>query len=278
MPEIKANSVSINYELDGGGPAVVFINGLTMTLAGWAYQVKPFSERYRVLRYDCRGQGGSEKPRTPYTQEMHAEDLNALLSNLGIEKAHIIGLSNGGMIAQHFALKYPQKTGALVLVDTCSFVGKLLELAVESWIRATEIGGNDLRYDVFLPQIFSEKFIEKNEEPIKNMKEFSSAVNNPGAVINLARASIKHELRSEVSKIKSPTLIVVGEEDILIPPRYSRILNEEIENSELVILKDCAHVPPIEKPEEFNNLVLGFLKKNDNLLNSQRAAKSPNSL
>ena len=266
MPQIEINSLNINYELDGQGPPAVFINGLTMTLAGWAYQIGPFSERYKMLRYDCRGQGGSDKPGEPYSQEMHAEDLGALMSRLGIEKAHIIGLSNGGMIAQHFALSYPERTGALVLVDTCSHVGKLLELTVQSWIRATEAGGNDLRYDVFLPQIFSESFIEKNEEQIRSMKEFSATINQPEAVVNLAKASIRHDVRKQISKIKNPTLIVVGEEDILIPPGYSKILNDEIESSELVIIKDCGHVAPIEKPAEFNEIVLDFLAKHDDLL------------
>jgi len=265
MPLIKVNSVNINYELEGRGPVVVFINGLTMTKAGWANQIKPFTERFRVLRYDCRGQGGSDKPEKEYFQEIHAEDLSLLLEKLDISKAHIIGLSNGGMIAQHFTLKYPEKTGALVLVDTCSYVDKLLELTIHSWIKATEAGGNDLRYDVLLPQIFSESFIENNEELIKNMKEFSSEINSPRAVINLAKASIKHDLNAEVSDIKSPTLIIAGAEDILIPPKHSKILNEELENSELVIMKDCAHVPPIEKPAEFNSLVLDFLYKHDYL-------------
>ncbi len=263
MPLINVNSININYELDGQGPVVVFINGLTMTTSGWAYQIKPFTQRYSVLRYDCRGQGGSDKPAEEYSQQIHAEDLYQLLRALDIDKAHLIGLSNGGMIAQHFALKYPEITDTLVLVDTCGFVGKLLELTVSSWIKATEAGGNDLRYDVLLPQIFSESFISNNEELIKSMKEFSSEINTPEAVINLAKASMNHDLRSHISKIKSPTLIIAGQEDILIPPKYSRMLSEEIENSELVIIQDCAHVPPIEKPEEFNSIVLDFLNKHD---------------
>lgn len=266
MPKIKVDDISINFELDGDGLPVVFINGLTMTATGWAYQIGPFSEKYKALRYDCRGQGESDKPGEPYTQQMHAEDLSGLMNELGIEKAHIIGLSNGGMIAQHFALMFPEKTGALVLVDTCSYVGKLLELTVQSWIRATESGGNDLRYDVFLPQIFSESFIENNGEMIKSMKEFSATVNNPEAVINLAKASMSHDLREEVSKIKAPTLIVVGEEDILIPPRYSRELNQEIEGSELLVIEGSGHVPPIEKPDVFNTKVLEFLGKHNGLL------------
>lgn len=266
MPLLKVNSININYELDGGGPVVVFINGLTMSVSGWSSQVRPFSERYGVLRYDCRGQGGSDKPDTEYSQEMHAEDLYWLLEKLNIKRAHIIGLSNGGMIAQHFALNYPEKTGALVLVDTCSYVDKLLELLIISWIKATEAGGNDLRFDVSLPHIFSENYIKNNEELIRTMKELSSEINLPRAVINLAKASLKHDVTKSISRINSPTLIIADEEDILIPPRYSKILSEEIENSKLVIIKDCAHVPPVEKPAEFNSTVLNFLSGCDNLL------------
>ena len=266
MPLLEVNSININYELDGAGPAVVFINGLTMSVNGWAAQVKDFSDRYRVLRYDCRGQGVSDKPDTEYTQEIHAEDLSGLLEQLNIRRAHIIGLSNGGMIAQHFALMYPEKTGALVLADTSSYVDKLLELFVLSWIKATEAGGNDLRFDVYLPQIFSESFIKNNPDLIKTMKELSSQITSPRAVINLANASLKHDVGKKLSRIKTPTLIIVGEQDILIPPRYSKIMSEEIENSKLVIMKDCAHVPPVEKPREFNTTVLNFLYEHDSLL------------
>ena len=266
MPKINVNSVNINYELDGEGPPLVFINGLTMTLSGWAYQLGPFSEKYKVLRYDCRGQGDSDKPEEPYTQQMHADDLSELLKALGISKAHLVGLSNGGMIAQHFALKYPGMTGALVLADTSSYVGKLLELTVKSWIRATELGGNELRYDVFLPQIFSESFILNNGEMIEKMKEFSAEVNDPKAVINLAKASMNHDLRGELSKIEAPTLILVGKEDILIPPSYSKSLHNEIKGSELIEIEGSGHVAPIEKPDVFNTIVLEFLSKHDKLL------------
>src|ERR1700740_33554 len=115
MPRIKINDISLNYELDirdlrpsdeaqsnnDKRPVVVFINGLTMDVSGWFLQVRAFSERYKVLRYDCRGQGESGKPDEEYSQEMHADDLKSLMDKLGIQKAHIIGLSNGGMITQH---------------------------------------------------------------------------------------------------------------------------------------------------------------------------------
>ncbi len=266
MPRINTNGIELNYVLDGKGPVVVFINGLTMDVNGWYFQVDAFSQNYKMLRYDCRGQGQSDKPDMDYSQEMHAEDLKNLLDRLNVGKAHVVGLSNGGMVAQHFALKYPDKVGALVLVDTCSYIDILLELILKAWIKATEIGGSELRYDVALPVLFSNSFVEKNLENIMALRETSIENNPPRPFINLAKACMKHNLADRVSEIKSPTLIIVGEEDILIPPRHSKILHQSIKNSKLVIIKDCGHVPPIEKPEEFNAIVLGFLKEHDELL------------
>ena len=280
MPRIKINDISLNYELDirdlrpsdqaqsnnDKRPVVVFINGLTMDVSGWFLQVRAFSERYKVLRYDCRGQGESDKPDEEYSQEMHADDLKSLMDKLGIQKAHIIGLSNGGMIAQHFILKYPEKVGALVLVDTCSYIDTLLEMIIKVWIRAAEVGGSELRYDVSLPLLFAENYMKKNLDNILALRELSVRNNPPKPIINLAKSCLKHNVNDRISEIKAPTLIIVGEEDILIPPKYSKILREKIQGSQLVIMKKCGHVPSIEKPEEFNETVINFLKRYDGLL------------
>jgi len=266
MPRVKIDTIEIQYEISGYGPPVVFINGLTMDLNGWLLQVDAFSKEYRMVRYDCRGQGDSDKPESEYSQELHADDLACLLEKLEIPRAHLVGLSNGGMIAQHFALRYPEKTGALVLVDACSHADTLLKLIVTSWIEAAEAGGSGLRYDVTLPYLFSEDFMSKNLDRILAMKEMNMARNPVKAIVNLSRASMRHDLRDRVSEITAPTLILSGEEDILIPLRYSRMLREKIKNSTLVTLKNCGHVPPIEKPEEFNRIAIKFLKEHDSLL------------
>jgi len=266
MPRVKIDSIEIQYEISGYGPPVVFLNGLTMDLNGWLLQVDAFSKEYRMVRYDCRGQGDSDKPDSEYTQELHAEDLSGLLEKLEIPRAHLVGLSNGGMIAQHFALRYPEKTGALVLVSACSHADPLLKLIITSWINSAEAGGSGLRYDVALPYLFSEEFMSKNLDRILAMKEMNLARNPVKAVVNLSKASMRHDLKDRVSEITAPTLIIAGEEDILIPLRYSRMLREKIRNSTLVTLKNCGHVPPIEKPDEFNRIVMNFLKGHDGLL------------
>ena len=102
MPRAKIDSIEIQYEISGYGPPVVFINGLTMDLNGWLLQIDAFSKKYRMVRYDCRGQGDSDKPDSEYTQELHADDLAGLLKHLGLEHVSVAGLSMGGYIA--FAL------------------------------------------------------------------------------------------------------------------------------------------------------------------------------
>jgi 3-oxoadipate enol-lactonase len=261
MPRINAGSIELNYEIDGKGEALVFVNGITMDTNGWAYQAPFFSQFFKVIRYDCRGQGMSDKPDEQYSQQMHADDLNNLLEALNVRKIHLVGLSNGGMIAQHFALGYPNKLISLVLVDTSSYVDKLLLLMIDTWIKATEIGGNEFRYDMSLPVIFSETFIRNNEENLIQMKENNLLVNSPKAIINLVKATSKHDLNDRVSDINCPTLIIVGEQDILIPLKYSKILHEKIKGSELITIENCGHVPSIEKPAEFNEIVFRFLNK-----------------
>ncbi len=266
MPILDIDGCRLNYESDGEGPNIVFINGLTMDTNGWVLQVPYFSKKYRVLRYDCRGQGKSDKPDMVYTPDIQMEDLKNILDELEVERAHIIGLSYGGMIAQHFAVNYPKRVGALVLVDTCSYIGPLLELTIKLWIKATEVGGNELRYDAMIPFLFSENFIENNLEKILSLRE-ASVKNNPSqAVINLAKGCLAHNIHDKISNIVSPTLIVVGEEDILIPLKYSRLLHERIKDSELLVIEKCGHAPPLERPEEFNSSVMTFLEKHDHLI------------
>ncbi len=264
MPRKKAGEIEINYEIEGSGDVLVFINGITMDTNGWGYQAPFFSQFYKVIRYDCRGQGLSDKPKEPYTQSMHADDLINLLDVLDVSKIHLIGLSNGGMIAQHFAINYPDRLHSLVLVDTCCYVDKLLQLMIDTWIKATEIGGNEFRYDMSLPVIFSETFIRNNEENLSHMKENNLIANSPEAIINLVKATADHDLSDKIDVIKCPTLIIAGSEDILIPPKHSRLLHNKIERSEYYIIENCGHVPSIEKPEEFNEIVLNFLMKVSN--------------
>ena len=260
MPTVKTNDITINYEQEGTGKDVVFINGLTMDLNGWHLQVSDFTRRFRLLRYDCRGQGRSDKPSGAYTHGIHAHDLLGLLDALGIEKAHLVGLSNGGMIAIRFALDHAERVDRLVLVDTTCRMTPLLRLMLEAWIKVCRAGGVSLLFDVSLPVLFSDRYVAENKEQIALMKKLSIERNDPEAVVRLAEGCMGFDASARVGEISSPTLIVHGEEDILIPPRHGHALYDAISGSELHIVRGAAHVPIIEKPDEFNDVVIRFLE------------------
>ena len=131
-----ANGIRIYYEWHGAesAPVLVLNNGILMNAASsWVYQTSALAAHYRVLQYDCRGQGQSEHPDAPYSMALHADDLAALLTALGVERAHIAGISYGGEVAQAFAIAHPSRARSLVLADTVSEVGPELRLTVESW-------------------------------------------------------------------------------------------------------------------------------------------------
>lgn len=255
--------VEIYYEEAGEGPSLIFLSGLMQETRTWRPQVSFFSKGFRVITYDPRGQGGSGKPASPeaYALSYHLEDLFGLLDYLQIDRGYLVGLSQGGVIAQRAALRAPARVSALVLADTTASVTPLLRRIFLSWIHASEVGGSLLRFDVSLPWIFSERFIEANAPLLQTLRDNAKSL-PADAIIPLLRANLEHDLRGQVHQIRVPTLILCGERDLLTPPRYARFLHDQIQGSELILFPECGHISPLEVPDLFNRAVWEFLKKN----------------
>jgi len=263
MPRASVEeSLELYYELHGRGNPVIMINGLTSTVESWRYQVPAFSERYQVLVYDCRGQGRSDKPSSGYTGQHHTADLLALTSHLQLGKAHVVGHSFGAYIALNYAIEYPDKVRSLVVSDTAGEAYPLIEKILRSWVDAQEHGGLDLRFDISLPWLYAESFIGSNPRKIRLFRE-AFRKNDLNAVRGLTLESLENDATPRLREIKAPTLLVLGEEDILTPFRYAEKLLEQIPDARLSVIKGCGHVPPIEKHREFNQIVLEFLGEND---------------
>jgi len=263
MPKIAVNGVNLYYELYGGetSPVLALNNGIIMNAASsWVFQTKALSAHYRLLQYDCRGQGQSDHPESPYSMEIHADDLAALLDALEVDTAHIAGISYGGEVAQAFVLKYPQKVRSLILIDTVSEVGPELRLVIESWVDALRTGDPLVFFNATVPWNFSPEFIAANPALLEDAKKRYGSLDFP-AVIHLCEAFFGVDFTARLGEIKVPTCILVGEADRLKGIRYAEILRKNIPHAEVHILRGAGHATCWERPQEFNTILLGFLAK-----------------
>jgi len=260
---VQVNGVNLYYELHGpeDAPALVLNNGIIMNAAtSWVYQTKTLSKQYRLLQYDCRGQGQSDHPESPYSMEEHADDLSALMDMLKIEKAHIAGISYGGEVAQAFVLKYPEKTRSLILMDTVSEVGAELRIIVQSWVDALKTDDALAFFNATVPWNFSPKWIAANTPTLEDAKKRYSLLDFP-AVVRLCEAFLEIDFTNRLSEVQVPTCIMVGELDIFKGIRYAEILKTNIPHAEYHILMSAGHASCWERPQEFNSVLLGFLAK-----------------
>lgn len=263
MPKIEVDGIHLYYELYGAddAPVLVLNNGIIMNAAtSWVFQTKALSAHYRLLQYDCRGQGQSDHPEHPYSMEGHADDLAALLEALKIDHAHIAGISYGGEVAQAFVLKYPEKVRSLILIDTISEVGPELRLVIQSWVDALRMGDALAFFNATVPWNFSQEFIANNTVLLEDARKRYALLDFP-AVIRLCEAFFAVNFTERLGGIKVPTCIMVGQLDLLKGPRYAEILRQGIQHSEYHILRGSGHASCWERPEEFNSVILGFLAK-----------------
>jgi len=268
MPLLKVNNVNLYYELHGPEKAdvVVLSNGIFMSTASWGFQVAALKHHFRVLLYDCRGMWQSEHPAGPYSMEQHADDLAELLKALGIQKAHIAGISYGGEVSMVFALKYPKMVRSLVISSSVSQIDPLLEAIGQSWVSALESRDVTTLFNVTLPYNFSEAWIEENSKALEATRKRYEEMDFT-SVSELMAAFRKINFTSQLRNITAPTLVLVGEEDILKPPKYAQIMVNEIPDAEFILIPNAGHAVCIEKHAAFNSALLGFLMKHSEVIN-----------
>jgi len=264
MPTARVNDVELYYELHGPEDAEVLVlsNGVLMSTASWAAQLPALSKHYRVLLYDCRGMWQSEHPQGPYSMEMHADDLAALLRALDIERAHIAGISYGGEISLIFGVKYPEQTRSLVIASSVSHIEPLLDGFIQGWIAATRARDPEMLFQVTYPLNFSEGWIATNADALKAARKRYKDLDF-NAFLELLICFSELNITEELHSIKAPTLVICGEADLLKPRKYAEIIANEIAGAELVLIPDAGHAVCWEQPMLFNELILGFLRRVD---------------
>jgi 3-oxoadipate enol-lactonase len=259
MPKIQTNSHYLHYEAHGEGQPIVFIHGLGSSTRDWEFQVPEFSKSYMVITFDLRGHGQSDKPAGPYRIPMFASDLVGLLGALGHEHAHIVGISLGGAVALQFAIDHPAMVKTLTLVNIAPTYSEDLEearQALERRVRMVQqLGMRDLG------QALSEIHFPKPENAsLRETMVDRWAENDPRAYIEAARSILGWNVTDRLSSIQCPTLVVSAEHD-LWPLSVKEAYVKLMPNAQLVVISDAHHFTTIERPDEFNAVLTGFLAK-----------------
>src|SRR3954451_23988766 len=267
MPLIRTNEVELFYDLTGpeNAPVVAFSNSIGTTLEMWDRQVPALSDRYRCLRYDTRGHGRSQVLDQPITIEDLADDLAGLLDALGVEAAHIVGLSLGGMTAQALGVRHPERALSLTLMATSAYLPHGWDERAAT-VRAKGMGAI---VDAVLARWFTPAFAAAPPQVVAPMRERFLALDPRGYAV-CCGAIRDMDLRAGNAEIRVPTLLIAGADAPATPPAMLEDIRSRVPQAELVVLPRAAHIPAIEQAERLNRHLAAFL----DVLTRAQAARS----
>jgi 3-oxoadipate enol-lactonase len=265
MPFARINRIRIHYEVYGSGDPVLLVSGLSAPGLHWLYQVRDLSPRYQVITLDNRGVGESDVPMSEmYPLSLMADDAARLLAHLKVRRAHVVGASMGGAIAQELALRHPELVRSLVLACTWAQGGGRFLHTVRAWVNLARKLTLEERYrDVFFPMVYSPAFFERPgamQETLMRVLAYPFPTSVEGMERQARGVLAWNGSRvQDLKKIRVPTLVLVGRDDILTPPSFSRELARRLPRARLRVIRG-GHGFFIEEAEAFNRAVLAFLR------------------
>ncbi len=276
MSFVKVNGIKICYEIYGKDDnyPIILIHGYGGKQSAWIAQIPDLSKKYKVITFDLRGTGKSDRPNIPYTMEMLAGDINGLMNYLQIDKAHLGGRSLGGMIAQNFALIYPERVNKLILITTTpGFPDKqAVELTIKGRSEAYETLKND-PVKAFWQQaimVYYQKFRKEMESNPKKkfhgiwsvedlIKDGAINPTKPQDIKNLGNAIKNHDVFDRLNEIKNKTLLLAASHDRLCPKSTMIGMSEKIPNSTIKIIEKAGHFITLSRAPEVNKILIEFL-------------------
>jgi pimeloyl-ACP methyl ester carboxylesterase len=268
MPTVATNGINLYYELHGSGEPLVLIAGLGYDGWMWHKMIMGLAEQFQVISFDNRGVGQSDKPAGPYTAQLLAADTLGMLDDFGIGKAHIVGHSMGGFVAQAIAVDHPERVNRLILSATNFGGPRHIPITPEAMAVLTDVSGDPverLRRGIAIS--CAPGFAESNPQLIEEWIAYR--VRNPldpagyqaQLAIGLSLIPEAASFERRLSAVRAPTLILFGEHDKVVPPGNADLLAARISGSQVAILPDAGHFFPFEAPEEANRIIAQFLKE-----------------
>ena len=252
------NGVAIHYEVSGGGPWLTLSHSLAANLGMWDAQLDVLNQHFTVLRYDIRGHGQTPGTEGPYTLEQLADDVQGLLQHLCVTRSHWIGLSLGGMIGQVLAIRHPDILDHVVIADS---TGQGAPNAAAMWGDRANLARTQGLAALVQPTLsrwFTDPYRERCPEEmarIGHMIETTSVNGYAGCCAAISMINTHDGLKN----LTHPGLVIVGDQDQATPPAMSEAIHNHWPNSQLVVLKEAAHLANIEQAQAFNTAVMNFL-------------------
>jgi 3-oxoadipate enol-lactonase len=262
MATATINSAEIYYEDAGQGFPLLFLHGLTFDNRMWTDQVAALSKKYRCVSMDFRGHGRSSTSDSEYSLEQFVEDVHGLMKELGIEQAHVAGLSMGGMVAMRLALAHPEVVRSLMLLDT-SARPEQAERApqYETMARIAREQGPEAIMQGVIPIFFSQAFSEGQPEKLEAFKEQFRSLNPEGVYRATLAVTRRRDICEDIKSIRVPTLIIVGEQDLATPVFEAETIHRQIAGSRLEKIAGAGHMTPLEEPEKVTAVIEEFLSQ-----------------
>jgi len=265
MPKVKVNDIAINYESQGSGEPLILIPYLAADNACYAFQVADYAKHFTCISLDPRGAGESDKPAGTWSTELFADDVAAFMKAIGVEKAHVSGLSLGAATGLWLASKYPERVKTLSLHSCWTKTDPFLKTVVEGWQTIAKGLGSvtEMIIQGIFPWCFTPELYAAKPDYIDQLAAFvRSRPKQPlEAFIRQSNAVIAHDALGQLGRIAAPTQITFGRHDAVTSTRFADALKGGIKGSELVVFETCAHAPIYESVSEFNDKTLAFLRR-----------------
>jgi 3-oxoadipate enol-lactonase len=266
MPNIKTNDIQIYYEIHGNGKPLLLINGYGSNSGHWFAILEKLAKEHQVIIFDNRGTGRSDKPNIPYTAEMMTGDINGLLDAIGIGATNVFGVSMGGMIAQEFALNYPDRLRNLILGCTSCGAPNAIPATPEAiaFLFNPEIANlpNEEKALASIPWMWNQDFIDNHPDAVKRYLAVTTEhPTPPHSYTCQANFIMAFNSYDRLPELKMPTLVIRGSQDRLIPPENSKILASRIANAELAMIENAGHGFFTDSADESSKIILRFLRE-----------------
>jgi len=257
MPTLRTNDIDTYYEVTGQGEPLLLIHGLGSSTQNWEFQVGYFAERYRVITYDVRGHGRSSKPPGPYSMRTFAQNATALLAHLRVAPVHVAGISMGGMIAFELAVRYPNLLQSLAVANSVPDMrAKTPGDYLEMWQRILILKLLGVRR---MGMVLSRRLFPKpDQEELRRLFVERWAENDKHAYEQALRALFGWSVEARLGEICCPTLIIASDQDYW-PLEVQRTIVTQMPDACLAVIPDAHHAVAVERPDEFNHILMEFL-------------------